>query len=151
MRTRIQSGTVRRRAAMRFRADESGASAIEFAIVAPLFLALVFGIVVYGCYFASLSVVNHVASEAARATLFGLSDDERLTLAVTRANEVVASYSALLNTDTIVIDAAPSGTGLFSVTVQNQFDAFGLETFSAFLPLPPSVQTATVQVSHGGY
>ncbi len=131
--------------------DERGTSAIEFALVAMLFFTLVFGIVIYGAYFASLSLVNHIASEAARATLSGLTDDERSTLAQARAAELEASFSGFLNTASIEVDAAATGNGLYAVTVRNQFNSFGLTGISPFLPLPPSQQTATVQVSHGGY
>ena len=44
-----------------------GIAALEFALVAPLFLVLVFGIVVYGIYFATWIVVTEAASEGARA------------------------------------------------------------------------------------
>ena len=39
---------------------------MEFALVAPVFLTLLFGIILYGFYFASLNMVTHIAYEAAR-------------------------------------------------------------------------------------
>ena len=131
--------------------DERGTSAIEFAMLATLFFTLVFGIVIYGTYFASLIIVQHIASEAARATLSGLTDDERSTLAHSRADEVKDSFLSFINSATFQVDATPAGQGLYEVTVSQNFDSFGLTNLSVFLPLPPSQQTATVQVSHGGY
>lgn len=139
------------RTALRFWRDARGVSAIEFAMLAMVFFTLIFGIVIYGAYFASLMVVHHIASEAARATVSGLTDDERSTLAHARADEVEASFSTFLDAATLQVDTTAAGQGLYEVTVSQEFDSFGLTSISPFLPLPPAHQTATVQVSHGGY
>jgi Flp pilus assembly protein TadG len=129
---------------------DDGASAIEFALVLPIFLTLVFGVVVYGAYFASLSAVNQIAAEAARATITGLTDAERQSLATQKATALVASYGALLNTGSVTIQAVPTSAGAFAVTITNQFDAFGLGNIT-ILPMPPALQSATAEVARGGY
>ena len=131
--------------------DSSGASAIEFAIVAPVFFLLIFGIVVYGYYFATMSLVNHIAYEAARAAVSGLSDDERSTLAHARADALIASLSGFLGADTIEVDTAPASDGIYTVSVHYQFNWVNLIGASSLLPLPSSDQTVTVEISHGGY
>ena len=45
---------------------EAGVAAVEFALVAPIFLILVFSIIIYGFYFATYIAVVHAASEGAR-------------------------------------------------------------------------------------
>jgi Flp pilus assembly protein TadG len=140
------STTIRRAAR-----ETDGASAIEFALVATIFFMLVFGIIVYGAYFGSLGLVNHIAYEAARASVSGLSDNERSQLAQARAGELFAVYSGLLDTDSIQVTAGPAASGIFEVTVSHEFDAFGLTDALTFVPLPPTTQTATVQISNGGY
>ena len=135
----------------RFLQHRGGASAIEFAMVIPIFLSLVFGIVVYGSYFASLGIINQIAAEAARATVTGLTDAERTSLATSRATQMIADYGAMLNTSTVGVDAVSTGAGSFKVTVHQQFDALGLGNISAILPMPPTLQTATVEVARGGY
>lgn len=129
--------------------DIGGASAIEFAIVAPVFFMLIFGIIVYGYYFATLSLVNHIAYEAARATVSGLDDDERSTLAHARADELAASLASFLGA--IDVDGGPAGDGIYSVTVHHHFDMLQMLNASSILPLPSADQTVTVEVSHGGY
>jgi Flp pilus assembly protein TadG len=131
--------------------ETGGASAIEFAFIATIFFTLVFGIIVYGAYFGSLGLVNHIAYEAARASMAGLSDSERTQLAEARASELVAAYSGLLDADTVQVEAGPTGNGIFEVTVSQEFDAFGLADTLTFMPLPPTTQTATVEISNGGY
>ena len=129
---------------------DDGASAIEFALVLPIFLTLVFGIIVYGSYFASLSIVNQIAAEAARATVTGLTDTERQSLATQKATTLIASYGALLNTGTVTIQAVPTSAGSFAVTITNQFDALGLGNIT-LIPMPPTLQSATAEVARGGY
>ena len=51
-----------------------GASAVEFAMLLPLFLALVFGIVVFGAYLTMVHGVQQLAAEAARSSVAGLSE-----------------------------------------------------------------------------
>src|SRR3546814_8901086 len=48
---------------------EAGVAAIEFALIAPIFLILMFGIVVYGFYFGTCIALAHAASEGARASI----------------------------------------------------------------------------------
>lgn len=50
----------------RARAAESGAALVEFAILAPLLLLLVVGIIEFGWLFAQMNELRHVAQEGAR-------------------------------------------------------------------------------------
>lgn len=128
-----------------------GASALEFAIVAPVFFTLIFGILIYGYYFASMSMLNHIAYESARATVSGLDDDERNALALARADELIDDLGGFIDSDSIQVDAAADGDGIYAVTVHYQFDALGLIGMSSLLPMPPTEQTIRVEISHGGY
>lgn len=62
----------------RFRRDESGANAVEFALVLPILLVLLFGIITGGMLYNQLLTLNQTAREGARfaATLPGADDDE---------------------------------------------------------------------------
>jgi Flp pilus assembly protein TadG len=130
--------------------DASGSSAIEFAIVAPVFLMLTFGIVIYGYYFATMAALNHIAYEAARATIAGFTDAERNALAQARAGAVISTFGGFLDASAITVGAAATGTGTYAVTVTYQFHALGLGS-SSLLPVPATEQVTTVEVSHGGY
>ncbi|WP_417254816.1 MULTISPECIES: TadE/TadG family type IV pilus assembly protein [Celeribacter] len=46
--------------------DEDGATAVEFALVLPLLLSMLFGIVAFGQYFAISNSLQQIAAEAAR-------------------------------------------------------------------------------------
>jgi hypothetical protein len=96
-------------------------------------------------------MLNHIAYEAARATVTGLSDDERNALAQARADELISAFGGFIDADAIDVDAAADGDGIYAVTVHYQFDALGLIGASSLLPLPPMEKTIKVQMSHGGY
>ena len=53
------------------RKREDGAAAVEFALVLPIFIALVFGIIQYGFYFWTAETANSAAREAARRVVVG--------------------------------------------------------------------------------
>ena len=56
------------------RPPERGASAVEFALVAPLLFGLLFGIVDYGLYFADVVSVQQGLGEAARSATLAPSN-----------------------------------------------------------------------------
>ena len=53
------------------RRGERGAAALEFALLMPLLLALVFGIIAYGYMFSFRQALSQAASEGARAAVGG--------------------------------------------------------------------------------
>lgn len=61
--------------------DERGAALIEFALIAPLFLAILMGTVAYGGYFWKAHTLQQIANDAARASLAGLTAAERGSIA----------------------------------------------------------------------
>ena len=64
-------------AVRRLGSDAGGSSAVEFAIVAPVLIALFAGIVVFGLYLGAMSSLRQLAAEAARASVAGVTDAER--------------------------------------------------------------------------
>ncbi|WP_421381611.1 TadE/TadG family type IV pilus assembly protein [Bacillus salacetis] len=53
---------------------ENGQSLVEFALVLPVLLILIFGIVDFGRYFHAYLTVDHAGREAARAASIGTAD-----------------------------------------------------------------------------
>ena len=66
-----------------FSRNNDGAAAIEFAIVAPLFILILLTLVGYGIYLSVAHSVQQLAADAARASIAGLSEAERQDLANT--------------------------------------------------------------------
>jgi Flp pilus assembly protein TadG len=61
--------------------DRRGVAVIEMALALPLLVTFLFGIVTYGSWIALAHAVQQSANEGARASLSGLTQAERATLA----------------------------------------------------------------------
>jgi Flp pilus assembly protein TadG len=129
-----------------------GIAALEFAILAPALLALVFSIIVYSIYFSATIGVQQAASEGARAAVAGLSSTERENLARARVAEVIQNYRSVLgsNTPQASVTTATS-SGVFKVTVTYDMSGAPVMKYSGFIPLPKRPLTASVTVTNGGY
>jgi Flp pilus assembly protein TadG len=82
--------------------SESGQSLVEFALIVPLLILLLFGIVDFGRIFHAYLTIDHAGREAARAASIGKDDTQVKSTAVTDA------VGISLTTDRVVI--SPNGT-----------------------------------------
>ena len=64
-----------------FAHDESGATAVEFALVLPLLLSIVFGIICFGQFFAIANSLQQLSAEAARASVAEITMVDRVNTA----------------------------------------------------------------------
>lgn len=82
----------------RGRCDRSGSIAVEFALIAPILLFMMIGMIVYGGWFWLAHSVQSLAYESARASLGGLDTAERRQLALdfvaARSNQMGVPISA---------------------------------------------------------
>jgi Flp pilus assembly protein TadG len=135
---------------------EAGLAAVEFALVAPAFLAIVFGILVYGFFFGTWIAISQAAAEGARASVAGMSTTERTSLAQAAATAVLENYGSLLNSENWTITAQPGATpSTFQVSVRYDLSGKKLEdvagSIADLIPVPTDTPTATVTVGLGGY
>lgn len=148
---------------MKFRSSDEGVVAVEFALVAPLFLLLVFGTMIFALYFATFVAVIHGASEGARASIGGLSDAERSQLAAARVQSIFSGYTPLLNPTRATVSrqavtvAGVTG-GSYKVTVSYPISDFGFGWFYSFMnavsggsQAAPTTVSYGVIVANGGY
>lgn len=77
---------------MRLRRDDTGAAAVEFALVLPLLLLLVFGIISYGYMLSFRQALSQGAAEGARAAAVALVNEDKESLALQAANEAIGTY-----------------------------------------------------------
>ena len=71
--------------------DMRGAAIVEFALLLPLLICLLMGVLGYGQYFLLAHSVQQIANDAARATVPGLSATERASLARQSVTDDVAA------------------------------------------------------------
>lgn len=95
--------------------DRRATSSVEFALVAPVFILFVLGIICLGILFGTYNGVQQLAAEAARAAVPGMSATERDQLAKTYVNNNVGTYG-FLNPAKVSVATASQSTS-FQVTV----------------------------------
>jgi Flp pilus assembly protein TadG len=135
----------------RFFSCRRGVAAIEFAMLAPLFLVLVFGIVIFGSYLTMVHGVQQLAAEAARSSIAGMSDSERSSITSSYVTANVSTYP-LIVPNNISVNAATSTSdaNVFVVTVS--YNASSMFIYSLpFVPAPPSTIVRSAAIPYGGF
>ncbi|WP_436122174.1 TadE/TadG family type IV pilus assembly protein [Aminobacter sp. LjRoot7] len=123
-----------------FLQSKSGTSAIEFAIVAPVFILLVFGMIAYGIYFGALHSVQQMAADAARTAIGGLNEAERKTLAQ-RYLDLNADGYVLIDKSKLTIDVKDNVNDSEQFVVSLSYDARQLPIWNLLPMLPMPEQT----------
>ena len=116
---------------------ESGAAAVEMAIVFPLFLIVVLGVLVFGLYIGATHSTQQLAADAARVSVAGLTLDERVSLANSYVGTNAARY-VLIFPENLKVNAGPSTSNPddFVVTVTYDASSLSIWGFSALVPTP---------------
>jgi Flp pilus assembly protein TadG len=134
-----------------YRADRCGASAIEFALVFPLFILLIFGVICYATIENMYIGTQELVSEAARASVAGLSDTERSSIVTTFISNNIGSYAFLdprkISVTSSTINTNPS---TYQVNLTYDMSASFVYQFSNILPLPSPTIHRTAVVLNGG-
>ena len=128
-----------------------GSSAVEFALVAPMLLLLFAGIAVFGICLGAANNLRQIAAEAARASVAGVTDTERASLArsvVNRSLRAGAMFSP--GSITVQVGPDPNDATVYTVTVTLDATTLGINVFAKLLPMLPSVMRSTVSVRKGG-
>ena len=119
-----------------FASDDRGTAMIETALLLPLFLTLLLGILIYGQYFLLAHSVQQAANDGARAAIAGLDAADRRTIAVRavdRSMAGVGDYGADRR-DILVSETADSVTVALAFHVPE-----GSILRSSFVPAPGPV------------
>ncbi|GAW41747.1 TadE-like protein [Brevundimonas sp. SH203] len=129
----------------RKRGAREGAAAVEFALVGPILIALLMGIVVYGGWFLTAQTVQAVASEGARAAIGGLDAGEREALVRGEISHTVRGVALDPQRTTVAI---AEEAGRLRVVVAYDASDSPLMLMGGMLPRPPAVirRTAVIQV-----
>lgn len=115
----------------RFLKDVSGSSAIEFAILAPLFFLVVFSMLGYAIYLSASHAVQQITADAARTAIAGLSLRERQHLAEDYVKTVTSDY-AFLDSEAfaVAVNDSPNNPNQFTVNIY--YDASGLPIWNLY-------------------
>jgi len=132
-----------------FKHDRSGTAAVEFAILSPLFILFLMGMIAYGIYFGASHSLQQIAADAARTSIAGLNSAERKDLA-TRFITLNASTYPFISLSKIGVDAHDSREDGSQFVVELKYDASDLPIWSLLkgLPLPGKtiIKRSTIRV-----
>jgi Flp pilus assembly protein TadG len=128
--------------------DQSGATAVEFAFLAPVLIFLLMGITGYGGYFWMSHSVQQLANDAARAAIPGTTAAERASLA--KASVAASAGDAQLIPAKVSTQVTDSGGRL---TVAVSYDATQSFAFAVrgVTPMPSNQIRRRASVQLGGY
>lgn len=122
--------------------DDRATSAVEFALLTPVFLLLLTGMLAYGIYFGAANSLQQLTADAARTAIAGLNEAERNRLVEAYLDNNADEYLLIDSTHlTYSIDDDTGDPNQYLVTLR--YDASELPIWNLYVPLPlPSSQIA---------
>lgn len=98
------------RARARARGRERGAAAVEFALIMPILLLLVFGIISYGYMLSFRQAISQAAAEGARAAAVAQRDADQVPAALAALNDALDSYGVTCSGNSLSRNGDPAGS-----------------------------------------
>lgn len=131
--------------------DQSGTAAVEMAVVFPVFLTICLGILAYGIYFGASHSVQQLAADAARYSISGLNNGERMSLSQEYVSRNAHQYP-LIVAQKIGVASAPSPDNANDLVVRVTYDASDLPIwrFVKFVHLPTPLISRVAVIHRGG-
>jgi len=126
----------------------SGAAAVEFAMIGPVFVLMLLGIAAYGGYFWLAHSVQQLANDGARAAIAGLSQSERTSLAQGTVASEETSYAAF--TPSLMSVTETEQAEALTVTVSYNAANSGFWAWK-IVPMPSSTIVRSATILQGGY
>ena len=132
--------------------NSKGVAALEFALVTPVFLCMVIGMICFGFYLTFLHELQELSSAAARSSVAGLSEAERDSLAQQFVTNAIAR-SSILNATDLTVTTATSGTPAdnYSVTVSYSLAHTPVPMLASLIAIKLPNISRTSTVVFGGY
>lgn len=130
-------------------ACKKGTAAVEFAILSPIYLMFLFGMIAYGIYLGAAHSVQQLASEAARLSVAGLHEAERRDMALSFIASHAKGYG-LVDPAKLQIDVADSPSDASRFVVDLSYDGRHLPIWNLFdgvvLPSTTIARRSTVRI-----
>jgi Flp pilus assembly protein TadG len=114
----------------RFRRSRGGSAAVEFALVAPAFFALLFAIIETAIMFFAGQVLETITQTSARTIFTGQTQTGGLSLAQFQQNVVCPQTPVIFNCNNIFIDVE-NYSSFQNVVINSEIDSNGNFTTSA--------------------
>ena len=131
--------------------DRAATSAVEFALVAPLFILMMLGMLGYGIYFGAAHSIQQLTADAARTAIAGLDEDERRSLAQAFIERNADGYP-FIDPGKLTVDVHDSAADGSQFVVGVSYDARDLPIWNLFsgLAMPRTTITRASTIRIGG-
>jgi Flp pilus assembly protein TadG len=126
---------------MRLVSERRGTAIIEFAILLPVLISLLMGIVCYGLYFGAAHSVQQLAADAARHSIAGATLTERRTMVTSFVSANGPSYFLVRAERLSEVSATEQAGGRLRVRISYDATWLPIFGFSKLVPLPPATIT----------
>ena len=130
---------------------KDGASAVEFALIAPMFFMVLLTMLAFGIYLSAANSVQQIAADAARTAIAGLTETERNTLVKNFVDQNAAGYPFIDKAKLTVVTHDNTADGNQFV-VSASYDARNLPIWYLLsnLPLPSMTIARQSTIRVGG-
>lgn len=134
-----------------FATEASGAAAVEFALLLPIYLFFLLGLVAYGIYFGAAHSVQQLSADAARTAIAGLNAEERQALAQ-RFIERNADGYLFIDRHKLTVEIGDSSADESQFDVTLSYDATDLPIWGLWerLPMPSRTILRRSTIRMGG-
>ena len=121
---------------------------MEFAVIMPVFTAMVFGILQYGGYIWTAHSIQQLANDGARAALGGLTQTERTSLAQTTVSNELTNYAPLAAANATTTETEANQ----SLSVQVSYNASNAWFWLVpIIPMPSTTIVRSATIVQGGF
>jgi Flp pilus assembly protein TadG len=120
---------------MRISTDTRGTAALEFAIIAPVFILIVMGMIAYAIYFGASHSIQQIAADAARSAIAGLDEGERRSLASGFVARNADGYT-FVDPARLAVEVRDSDVDPNQFVVELRYDARDLPIWNLLVDLP---------------
>ncbi|WP_423602363.1 TadE/TadG family type IV pilus assembly protein [Sphingomonas sp. MS122] len=118
-----------------------GTAIVEFAILLPVLISLLAGILCFGLYFGAAHSVQQLAADAARHSIAGETLAERQTLVTGFVGTHGPSYFLIRSERLSEVSATEQSGGRLRVRIAYDATWLPIFGFARVLPLPPATIT----------
>ena len=126
---------------MRLVSNQRGTAIIEFALLLPVLLALLAGMLCYGLYFGAAHSVQQLAADAARHSIAGETLAERRTMVTGFVSSHGPSYFLVRSERLSEVSATQQAGGQLRVRISYDATWLPIFGFAKLVPLPPGTIT----------
>lgn len=131
--------------------QQAGTAVIEFAILTPVYLLMLAGMLAYGIYFGAAHSLQQLAADAARTAIAGRDEAERNLLVADYLSRNAAAYM-LIDPSRLDQDIGDSPSDPNQYQVRLTYDASQLPIWNLYppLPLPSATMVYGATIRRGG-